>query len=123
MNEYQTPSDIYIGKLLNNCYLIRDLLGPGGMGRVYLAEDITKNCVLVAVKMLSLSIGNTQLAKRFGREIFIGAQLGKKSSHITRVLTYGITNERVLFYVMEYLRGRTLKQILKIESLTLSRFL
>lgn len=123
MNEYQTSSDIYIGKLLNNRYLIRDLLGAGGMGRVYLAEDVAKNCMLVAVKMLSLSIGNKQLAERFGREIFIGAQLGKKSSHITRVLTYGITNEKVPFYVMEYLRGRTLKQILKIESLTLSRFI
>ncbi|MBK1987525.1 serine/threonine protein kinase [Sphaerospermopsis aphanizomenoides BCCUSP55] len=123
MNEYKIESDIYIGKLLNNRYLIRDLLGAGGMGRVYLAEDVTKDCMLVAVKMLSLSIGNKQLAERFGREIFIGAQLGKKSPHITRVITYGITKERVPFYVMEYLRGRTLKQILKIESLTLSRFL
>ncbi|MEA5577454.1 serine/threonine-protein kinase [Anabaena sp. UHCC 0451] len=123
MNEYKTASDIYIGKLLNNRYLIRDLLGAGGMGRVYLAEDVTKNCILVAVKMLSLSIGNKQLAERFGREIFIGAQLGKKSPHITRVLTYGITNERVPFYVMEHLNGRNIKQILKIESLSIGRFL
>ncbi len=48
------------------------------MGRVYLAEDITNNCVLFAVKILSLSIANTQLAESFGREIFIGAQLGRK---------------------------------------------
>jgi serine/threonine-protein kinase len=122
MNESKTASDIYIGQLLNNRYLIRDLLGAGGMGRVYLAEDVTKDCMLVAVKMLSLSIGNKNLAERFGREIFIGAQLGRKSPHITRVLTYGITNERVPFYVMEYLRGRTLKQILKIETLSISRF-
>ncbi|MGM3307653.1 serine/threonine-protein kinase [Anabaena sp. WFMT] len=123
MNEYKIPSDIYIGKLLNNRYLIRDLLGKGGMGRVYLAEDVTKGCMLVAVKMLSLNIVNQELADRFGREIFIGAQLGKKSPHISRVLTYGITNERVPFYVMEYLRGRTIKQILKVESLNISRFI
>ncbi|MBD2291965.1 serine/threonine protein kinase [Anabaena sphaerica FACHB-251] len=123
MNESKTSSDIYIGQLLNNRYLIRNLLGAGGMGRVYLAEDVTKECMLVAVKMLSLSIGNKHLAERFGREIFIGAQLGKKSPHITRVFTYGITNERVPFYVMEYLRGNTIKQILKVESLTILRFL
>jgi serine/threonine-protein kinase len=123
MNEYKSTSDIYIGQLLNNRYLIRDLLGSGGMGRVYLAEDVTKDCMLVAVKMLSVNIRNQNIAERFGREIFIGAQLGKKSPHITRVLTYGITNERVPFYVMEYLRGRTIKQILKIESLSISRTL
>lgn len=123
MNEYQSEVDIYIGQLLNNRYLIRDILGSGGMGRVYLAEDVAKDCMLVAVKMLSLNIRSKQLAERFGREIFIGAQLGKKSPHITRVLTYGITNDKTPFYVMEYLRGRNIKQFLKMESLSISRFL
>lgn len=122
MNESKTSSDIYIGQLINHRYLIRDLLGVGGMGRVYLAEDVTKECMLVAIKMLSINIANKNLAERFGREIFIGAQLGRKSQHITRVFTYGITNEKVPFYVMEYLRGRTIKQILKNESLDLSKF-
>jgi len=34
--------DNYIGQFLNNRYLIRDLIGKGGMGRVYLAEDTAK---------------------------------------------------------------------------------
>jgi serine/threonine-protein kinase len=123
MNESKSQSDIYIGQLINNRYLIRDLLGAGGMGKVYLAEDVTKDCTLVAIKMLSLSIRDKHLAQRFGREIFIGAQLGKKNPHITRVFTYGITNEKIPFYVMEYLRGRNIKQVLKSESLDLSRTL
>ncbi|TAE61422.1 MAG: serine/threonine protein kinase [Nostocales cyanobacterium] len=121
MNE--SKSDIYIGQLLNSRYLIRDVLGSGGMGRVYLAEDVAKNCNLVAVKMLSMNLRNKQLAERFGREIFIGAQLGKKSPHITRVLTYGITSDKTPFYVMEYLHGRNIKQILKMETITVSRVL
>jgi serine/threonine-protein kinase len=115
--------DSYIGKLLNNRYLIKDLIGKGGMGRVYLAEDAAKGGNLVAVKILMLSLGNQQVSQRFAREIFIGAQLGRKSQHIVRVLSYGITDDKTPFYVMEYLQGKNLKQILKVKPLTLKRFL
>lgn len=112
-----------IGKFLNNRYLIKDLIGKGGMGRVYLAEDAAKGGMPVAVKILSLSLVNQQMSQRFAREIFISAQLGRKSKHIVRVLSYGITEENIPFYVMEYLQGKNLKQILKVQSLTLLFFL
>ena len=44
--------DNYIGQFLNNRYLIRDLIGKGGMGRVYLAEDTAKGGMPIAVKIL-----------------------------------------------------------------------
>jgi serine/threonine-protein kinase len=119
----KTELDIYIGKLLNNRYLIRDLIGKGGMGRVYLAEDAAKGGMPVAVKILSLSLINQQMSQRFGREIFIGAQLGRKSEHIVRVLSYGITDDNIPFYVMEYLQGKNLKQIIKTQPLSVSKFL
>ncbi len=119
----KTELDVNIGKFLNNRYLIRDLIGKGGMGRVYLAEDTAKGGMPVAVKMLSLSIANQQMSQRFGREIFIGAQLGRKSQYIVRVLSYGLTDEQVPFYVMEYLQGKNLKQIITSQPLTISKFL
>lgn len=119
----KTQLDGYIGKFLNNRYLIRDLIGKGGMGRVYLAEDAAKGGMAVAVKILSLSIVNQQMSQRFGREIFIGAQLGRKSKHIVRVSSYGVTEEKIPFYVMEYLEGKNLKQMIKAQPLTMSRFL
>jgi eukaryotic-like serine/threonine-protein kinase len=119
----KTELDVNIGKFLNNRYLIRDLIGKGGMGRVYLAEDTAKGGMPVAVKMLSLSIANQQMSQRFGREIFIGAQLGRKSQYIVRVLSYGLTDEQVPFYVMEYLQGKNLKQIIASQPLTISKFL
>lgn len=115
--------DVYIGKLLNNRYLIIDLIGKGGMGRVYLAEDTAKGGQQVALKILMLSLANQQLSQRFGREIFIGAQLGRKSKHIVRVLSYGVTDDKTPFYVMEYLQGKNLKQILKAQTLTIGKFL
>ena len=120
MNNKTTNSDIFIDKLLNNRYLIRDLLGEGGMGKVYLAEDVSKGCMLVAVKILTLRLSNQQVAARFGREIFISAQLGKKSKNIVRLLSYGVTDHKTPFYVMEYLRGRALNQIIKKNYLNLS---
>ncbi|WP_017651159.1 serine/threonine protein kinase [Fortiea contorta] len=119
----QTELDIYIGKLINNRYLIRDLIGKGGMGRVYLAEDIAKGGMPVAVKILLLSLGSQQMSQRFAREIFIGAQLGRKSKNIVRVFSYGVTEDNIPFYVMEYLQGKNLKLMLKNQRLTVDKFL
>ncbi len=126
MNNNTTKSekpDIFIDKLLNNRYLIRDLLGEGGMGKVYLAEDVAKGCMLVAVKMLTLRLSSQQVAERFGREIFVSAQLGKKSQNIVRLLSYGVTDNKIPFYVMEYLRGRPLNRIIQKNYLNLPIFL
>jgi serine/threonine-protein kinase len=126
INSMVTPKkelDAYIGKFLNNRYLIRDLIGKGGMGRVYLAEDAAKGGMAVAVKILSLSLVNQQMSQRFVREIFIGAQLGRKSKHIVRVLSYGITEEKIPFCVMEYLPGKNLKNFFKNQTLTVAQFL
>ncbi|BAZ69474.1 serine/threonine protein kinase [Fischerella sp. NIES-4106] len=119
----KTEPDAYIGKFLNNRYLLRDIIGKGGMGRVYLAEDIAKGGMPVAVKILSMNLANQQLSQRFAKEIFIGAQLGRKSKHIVRVFSYGVTEDKIPYYVMEYLQGKNLKQILKNESFKLSKFL
>lgn len=119
----KTDLDGYVGHLLNNRYLIRDLIGKGGMGRVYLAEDTAKGGTPVAVKILSLNLVNQQMSQRFAREIFIGAQLGRKSKHIVRLFSYGITDDKIPFYVMEYLQGKNLKEFLKIQSLTIPEFL
>jgi len=71
----KTEPDVYIGKFLNNRYLIIDLIGKGGMGRVYLAEDAAKGGKKVALKILMLNLVNQHISQRFAREIFIGAQL------------------------------------------------
>ncbi len=120
---HKAELDGYLGKFLNNRYLIRELIGRGGMGRVYLAEDAAKGGMPVAVKVLSLSLDNQQMSQRFAREIFIGAQLGRKSKHIARVLSYGITEDKVPFYVMEYLQGTSLKTVIRNKSLSIYQIL
>ena len=119
----ETEKDVYIGKFLNNRYLIKDFIGKGGMGRVYLAEDLAKGRRQVAIKILIMSLDNQKISQRFAREIFIGAQLGRKSKNIVRILSYGMTDDKTPFYVMEYLQGKNLKKIIKFQPLNTKRFL
>ncbi|NRB08324.1 MAG: serine/threonine protein kinase [Richelia sp.] len=119
----ENESDSYIGTVLNNRYLIRDLIGKGGMGKVYIAEDVAKGGMPVVVKILYMSLFNKHISQRFAREIFIGSQLGRKSQHIVRLLSYGITEEHIPFYVMEYLQGKNLKQMLKNKPFSINQFL
>lgn len=123
IQKHKTELDAYIGKFLNHRYLIRDLIGRGGGGKVYLAEDCTNGGIAVAVKILSLNLDNKTISQRFAREVFIGTQLGRKSKHIVRILGYGVTDEKIPFYVMEYLQGKNLLQVINNQPVTLDKFL
>ena len=115
-------SDPNIGRLLGNRYKLQELIGSGAMGRVYRAKDTLLGGVPVAVKFLTLSIQNERmrLQERFEREAKTCALLGQKSIHIVRVMDYGVDET---YYVMEYLQGQTLGQIIRRKYLSLPRFL
>ncbi|WP_414566639.1 MULTISPECIES: serine/threonine-protein kinase [unclassified Anabaena] len=118
-------SDPNIGRLLGQRYQLQELIGTGAMGRVYRAKDILLGGVPVAVKFLSLSIQNKKmrLQDRFEREAKTCALLGQKSIHIVRVMDYGVDENNTPFYVMEYLQGDSLNQIIRQKNLSLPRFL
>ncbi|MBE9250841.1 serine/threonine protein kinase [Dolichospermum sp. LEGE 00240] len=114
-------SDPNIGRLLGNRYQLQELIGSGAMGRVYRAKDTLLGGVPVAVKFLTLSIQNERMRcqERFEREAKTCALLGQKSIHIVRVMDYGVDET---YYVMEYLQGQTLGQIIRQKHLSLARF-
>jgi serine/threonine-protein kinase len=92
------------------------------MGRVYLA----KHALLgggVAVKFLSQTLLTDKIRKRFFDEAKICAHLGQKTIHIVRVIDYGVDEYEVPFYVMEYLQGEGLSEIIQVRPLALPRFL
>ena len=116
-------TDPNIGHLLSNRYQLVELVGKGAMGRVYRAEDILLGGV-IAVKFLSQSlVMNDRLRERFKFEARTCAQLGQKSIHIVRVTDYGINEDDVPFYVMEFLQGSSLSEIISTQTLLLPRFL
>jgi len=86
-------------------YVLLDLIGQGGMGRVYLARDTRLNR-RVALKILSPErINNPRAIARFQREARVGAQL--QHENLVRIYDFGESNGRY-FLVMEYIEGKTI---------------
>ena len=86
-------------------YLLLDLIGQGGMGRVYLARDTRLNR-RVALKILSPErLNNPRAIARFQREARVGAQL--QHENLVRIYDFGESNGRY-FLVMEYIEGKTI---------------
>jgi eukaryotic-like serine/threonine-protein kinase len=117
-----TEKDLHIGSLLANRYHLVELVGKGAMGRVYRAEDVLLGGV-IAVKFLAHTLLNSRMRDRFKAEARTCAQLGQKSIHIVRVTDYGVNDDEVPFYVMEYLQGDSLSEVINKAIVPLPRFL
>jgi serine/threonine-protein kinase len=107
------PSDPWIGKVMSERYRVVNIIGEGGMGRVYLAEQqmgrITRK---VAVKTLHPDLAADPLiAKRFNREAETVIRLGHPNTITFH--DFGQTEDGTLFIVMEYINGESLAQVLK----------
>ncbi len=91
-------------------HVIRDMLGRGGMGAVYLAEHLDLNRK-VAIKILAPGKGEDQrlALERFLREARAAAALDHPN--IVRIFDVGRHNDTP-FLVMEFVDGETLQQAL-----------
>jgi serine/threonine protein kinase len=97
------------GKVLGDFRLIRKL-GEGGMGQVYLAEQISLRR-RVAVKLLRSDLAGQEVSlKRFRAEAKIVAQLNHPN--IVQVYAFG-ESEGVHYMAMEYVDGRNLRDYLR----------
>ena len=106
------------GQKINDRYEIVKSIGEGGMANVYLANDtILERKVAVKVLRGDLS-ADDKFIRRFERE----AQSVSNLSHPNIVEVYDVGVEDNQHYiVMEYIEGKTLKQLLKKrETLTLT---
>jgi tetratricopeptide (TPR) repeat protein/predicted Ser/Thr protein kinase len=108
-----------IGRIISH-YKILEKLGEGGMGVVYKAQDI-KLDRLVALKFLP-----PHLTSEFDeKERFIHEAKAASALNHTNITTiYEIDEfEGQMFIVMEYVEGRTLKQVIEKEALSIKKVL
>lgn len=106
------------GQKINDRYEIIKTIGEGGMANVYLANDTILDRK-VAIKVLRGDLSNDEkFIRRFKREALSVSNL----SHPNIVEVYDVGEEDGNYYiVMEYIEGKTLKQLLqKRGALTLN---
>ena len=101
--------DIKLPYLFNDRFLLKGLLGVGGYGRVYLAQDefLNKN---VAIKVLNKTVSEQHLV-RFQKEAKAVAKL--KHPNIIEIFDFGISGENCCYLTMEYVDGSSLEDLLK----------
>ncbi|OYW15003.1 MAG: hypothetical protein B7Z55_15340 [Planctomycetales bacterium 12-60-4] len=90
-------------------YKLKQLLGVGGMGEVYLAEHLLlkRPCALKLIR--PEKAGDPHLLARFEREVRSTARLTHWNT--VEIFDYGRAADGTFYYVMEYLPGKNLDQL------------
>lgn len=106
--------DPMVGKVLPGGYQILDLLGVGGMGRVYRAEQRTLGRT-VAVKVIHPHLlADEKSLARFFTEARATSQLNHPNT--VSVIDFGKLDDEKPYLVMEFLRGHNLAQMNNTEG-------
>jgi serine/threonine-protein kinase len=99
------------GDLLGGRYRIVRPIGRGSMADVFEARDTTAD-VDVAVKVLRGTVSrSSEHIQRFGREA--RAQQKIQQRNVARLFDVGVTDTAVPYLVVELLRGRSLRDVLR----------
>jgi len=96
-------------------YRILRLLGEGGMGAVYEAEQDSPQRA-VALKVIRPGLLAPAFLKRFKQEVEILGRLHHPG--IAQIYEAGVAEDGQPFFAMEYIRGLTLGEYARVQSLT-----
>ena len=104
-----------IGRVINQRYKLIKKIGVGGMGDVYLAEhEVLKK--KVAVKILHYEQSKRKdTVERFKREAIAASNMGQ--ANIADVTDFGYTDEGNAYFVMEFIEGQSLSDIIREQKI------
>lgn len=104
------------GELICGRYLIHRFVDEGGMGEVYEAEDclLAERVALKTVRYLGLA--DQRVVERFKAEVVVARRVSHPN--VCRILEFGVHQrpqhgERIPFFTMPFLNGRTLASFLR----------
>ncbi|BAY09111.1 serine/threonine-protein kinase [Calothrix sp. NIES-2098] len=106
--------------LLNNRYQVIQVLGAGGFGETFLAEDThmpsRRRCVIKQLKPISNDPQTYQMIQqRFEREAATLENLGKTSDQIPELYAYFSENGQ-FYLVQEWIHGQTLRDVVQAKG-------
>lgn len=109
--EESSKRDTYLGRIIKGRYQIIKKLGEGGMGTVYLAEQISM-ARKVALKVLHGNFASDdEFIGRFRREARLAASLNHP--YIVTVHDFDQGDDGALFIAMEYIDGRSVTEVIR----------
>lgn len=113
--------DPRLGTTLADRYRLDDLLGAGGMGRVYAAEHVLMRKKL-AVKVLHRELTTVpEVVKRFEREAMAAAHI--EHPNVAAATDFGKLPDGSVFLVLEFVQGELLRDEIAKGPLTPDRAL
>ena len=114
LTERDAPQDPVIGQIIKGRYRVLRKLGEGGMGTVYLAEQVSIGRK-VAVKLLRGNYAcDEEFIARFQREARLAASLNHRN--IITVYDFDQADDGSLFIAMEYVNGEQLSEVIQREG-------
>lgn len=103
----EVERDTLLGEIIDERWKVERKLGQGGMGAVYLAQQLNMERQ-VAIKVMRKGLVDTgkEYIERFLREANVAAQVSHP--HMVSIFDFGQLPDGGLFIIMEYLDGRAL---------------
>lgn len=100
-----------IGRTIGGSYRVLDLVGVGGMGRVYRAEQSMLGRT-VAIKVIHPHLlSDEQSVARFYTEARAASRLNHPNS--VSIIDFGRTDDGILYLAMEFLQGKDLARLMR----------
>ena len=110
----EKTGDSLLGQVLAGKYRMDERLNEGGMGAVYRGTHVLMDKT-VAVKVLRSALAaDEKIVARFSREARAASRISHP--HALSVTDFGESEDGVVFLVMEYLDGKTLKEVIREEG-------
>lgn len=105
--QYVPPVDLNLGRRVDQYFILRTLLGRGGMGAAYLAEHEALAHIKCVIKLVLAELARQPMAiNRYKTETEAVSRL--KHDNIVKLQNFGVLEDGQLFMRFEYIEGKSL---------------